>query len=482
VIGAPSSEIRGFDSGAAYVVFGRPQFDAQFSLRRMHPEDGFRMIGEAAYDALGRSVSGGGDINGDGFADLMLGDYRYGGRGPVYVIFGRPDFPATFDLSALNGKNGFLINGTYTAGGVVADLGDFNGDGLDDILMSEGGLFGGAYVIFDRPAPPIIKVSGDALHYVEADGDRVSVRVSSATLLPRDMDLVAAGEGALLRRLDLTRLGSAIEGADVSITVKTRGNGDGLAEIGAIDARGINLGRVTVMGDLLSLRVGEPGSATLSLKSLAVASLSKSEVHLGFLHRISIANDVSKIKVAGDATLAFTTIGGRLGSFLVGGSMVHSTVFVLGRFDPASPAEATAIGRFSVGGDFEDSSLHVGHRKSSHYLNPDVRIGSLFIGGNFERSNIIAGAHPGFNSWWGDDDDTLIEGGNAIVAKIASVIIRGTVLGNTDDLGFHYGIVAEEIGELVIGEITQPLTAGPRNDLEGIALSGTDDVRAREVR
>ena len=55
-------------------------------------------------------------------------------------------FPASFDLSILNGTNGFVINGFNTfgvdpagnaAGADVSDVGDFNGDGIDDVVVSE---------------------------------------------------------------------------------------------------------------------------------------------------------------------------------------------------------------------------------------------------------------------------------------------------------------------------------------------------------
>ncbi len=81
--------------------------------------------------------------------------------GQVYVIFGQTSFAATFDLAALNGNNGFTVNGEaaddmlgiYSAG----PAGDVNGDGVDDLLMSatfiyapDGAAAGGAYVLFGK--------------------------------------------------------------------------------------------------------------------------------------------------------------------------------------------------------------------------------------------------------------------------------------------------------------------------------------------
>ncbi|MEQ9116530.1 MAG: hypothetical protein RLN62_07030 [Rickettsiales bacterium] len=47
-------------------------------------------------------------------------------------------FPAVSNLRDLDGKNGFNINGVnenYFLGTSVSPAGDFNGDGIDDILL-----------------------------------------------------------------------------------------------------------------------------------------------------------------------------------------------------------------------------------------------------------------------------------------------------------------------------------------------------------
>ena len=85
-------------------------------LSALNGSDGFRISGEAAEDENGISVAGAGDINGDGFDDMITGsplaDPNGDQTGASYVIFGRArGFSATFDLSALDGSNGFKISG-----------------------------------------------------------------------------------------------------------------------------------------------------------------------------------------------------------------------------------------------------------------------------------------------------------------------------------------------------------------------------------
>ena len=64
----------------------------------------------------GSSVSTAGDVNGDGFDDLIVGapcaDPNGSGSGASYVVFGKASgFAATSNLSTLDGTNGFRLDG-----------------------------------------------------------------------------------------------------------------------------------------------------------------------------------------------------------------------------------------------------------------------------------------------------------------------------------------------------------------------------------
>src|SRR5262245_22844029 len=88
-----------------------------FDLTALNGTNGFWVEGLNAYDNLGRSVNAAGDLNGDGKPDLVLGagGASPGGRigaGTVYVIFGQTGgWPASFNLTTLNGSNGFRVEG-----------------------------------------------------------------------------------------------------------------------------------------------------------------------------------------------------------------------------------------------------------------------------------------------------------------------------------------------------------------------------------
>ena len=64
------------DSGESYVVFGKSGgFASALDLSSLNGSNGFRLDGIDADDQSGYSVSSAGDVNGDGFDDLIIGAY-----------------------------------------------------------------------------------------------------------------------------------------------------------------------------------------------------------------------------------------------------------------------------------------------------------------------------------------------------------------------------------------------------------------------
>jgi hypothetical protein len=112
----------------AYVLYGSSR-----GLRGMTA--GFTITAESTGDYLGFSVSSAGDFNGDGTSDLVLCGLI---AGKCYVLYGRRNGFTNVDLSAFSSQWGVLVysSNKMPTGIAVAGVGDFNGDGFDDIALS----------------------------------------------------------------------------------------------------------------------------------------------------------------------------------------------------------------------------------------------------------------------------------------------------------------------------------------------------------
>jgi FG-GAP repeat len=161
IVGARNADPGGSGSGASYVVFGKAGgFAATLDLSTLNGTTGFRLDGAAAGDVSGISVASAGDVNGDGFDDLIVGASQAdpGGEfsGASYVVFGKAGgFAETIDLSSLNGTTGFRLDSAANAfsGRSVASAGDVNGDGFDDLIIGAPGAGGGSgasYVVYGK--------------------------------------------------------------------------------------------------------------------------------------------------------------------------------------------------------------------------------------------------------------------------------------------------------------------------------------------
>jgi hypothetical protein len=172
IVGAPYNDASGSNAGRAYIYFGGLS---------MHTTPDVILTGAAASDYFGRSVSSAGDVNGDGYGDVIVGAYRNDASGTdaggAYIYFGGASTDNTPDVTLTGAAAGDFF------GISVSSAGDVNGDGYGDVIVGAyandagGSNAGRAYIYFGGASidnTPEVTLTGAAA------GDVFGVSVSSA--------------------------------------------------------------------------------------------------------------------------------------------------------------------------------------------------------------------------------------------------------------------------------------------------------------
>lgn len=189
LIGAPYSDPdTGFNEGMSYVIFGRFNNTTPIDMIGLTPLQGIKIKGWLSDAKSGFSVASAGDVNGDGFADLIIGEPEAFNRGGAYVVFGSATLgqaTGSVELSAiLNGNGGFHIRGNYFGdnnGWSVAGAGDVNGDGLADLVVGNPDA-NGAVVVFGKTTTAAVDLAalGSGGFGISGYNDQAGASVSSA--------------------------------------------------------------------------------------------------------------------------------------------------------------------------------------------------------------------------------------------------------------------------------------------------------------
>ena len=532
IIGALYADDAGTDNGTSYVVFGRSGgFGASVALAGLDGSGGFKLSSAASGANAAARLSMAGDVNGDGFADVFIGAFQAseGGtdRGAGYVVFGKAGrFGASVDLEGLDGRNGFKLAGIADhdgAGKSVSSAGDVNGDGFGDLLIgaygaAEGGIErGAAYVVFGQPDVKVtLTGGGKTATFPDTDGDLVTVKVTKGALAQRDFTF----SGGILQKLNLADDGDEFAGTSLTVTVKKAGLGDGKFNLGAIDAHGLDLGTVTLPGDLGQIDAGDTKFKTPAILALTVGSLGviagtqpvgtinplQSDL-VGTLGKLTVKGDVRgavnvtggtganiglvsiggfldgsaggvfagliraggnigavtvKGRVIGGADFSGIIAGGKLGLVTLGADLISNdpakpvTISALGKLGATTAADAIAIAGLNVKTNLVNARILAGYTASLGAANADASIGAVTVGGNWTTSSLVAGVADSTGDGFGRND-TLIGGGNPnLIATIASITVK---LGFTADPGpAHYGITAQRI---VKAKFLLPVTLSP---------------------
>ena len=151
------------NAGQVWIIYGSGGgFPANFDVNTLNGANGFTVTGiNSSSDNFGYSVASAGDINNDGFDDLIIGARLAGSPDPgaAWVIYGKANQDAVLSANTLIGAKGFKLSGdgaNAQAGRTVASAGDINNDGFDDFLVSSpfhastAVQTGSVYVVFGK--------------------------------------------------------------------------------------------------------------------------------------------------------------------------------------------------------------------------------------------------------------------------------------------------------------------------------------------
>ena len=169
IIGAPMVYSGGSAAGEAYIHFGGPSMDGVPDLV---------LKGAKAGDCFGYCVASVGDVNNDSYDDVIVGaSYANGKKGTAYIFLGN---------SSMDGKADLWLGGDQYSeyfGISVSGAGDINGDGYDDVVVGDFGNYGagsttGKAWVFFGGAP--MDAASDLNMTGEASGDRLGLSVAGA--------------------------------------------------------------------------------------------------------------------------------------------------------------------------------------------------------------------------------------------------------------------------------------------------------------
>jgi len=302
--------------------------------------------------------------------------------------------------------------------------------------------------------------------------------------------------------------------------------GDDLEGGSGIDSGVINLGGVTknlsITGDI----AGGTGSGSggvgsnFAINKLRIgggilggdnASATQALNLSGFI----VAGRLIDAEVTG-AVVAGTTAGGALTNSgairaindivdlrvggMTGTASVQAVISAGGQANLAGDAKTDlAIKKLTITGTATHGEILAGYDFSNDFgvrgraFNADASIGTVIFEGAASAVSVIAGVEAGTDGFFGSADDyrTRIDGGEdqnvqdraSLISQIASVVFAGDVTGDAINDARTFGIVAQQVVEVVINGVAVNLLQGSMNDtFPGVVLAASPSSATSDLK
>ena len=292
IVGAPGNDAGGSNSGRAYIYFGDVSMNNTVDVT---------LTGAAAFDYFGSSVSTASDVNGDGYTDVIVGAYGYSSNtGRAFIYFGGATMNTIADVTLV----GTTTNDYF--GYSVSNAGDVNGDGYSDVIVGSDGYnlsTGRAYIYLGSAS---MDNTADIILAGAAGGDQFGWSVSIAGDVNADgyTDVIIGaigndaggnnsgrayvylGGASMDNTADIVFTGAAAnDNFGISVSSPSDVNGDGYSDIivGAYsnDAGGSNAGRAYIY------------FGGINIDNIADIILTGAAANDNFSYSVSLAGDVN---------------------------------------------------------------------------------------------------------------------------------------------------------------------------------------------